>query len=171
MVTINPIQSSLDSLLHPARPRHAPQRVLVAANDDACQVLAKALRSDGYDVVQVCGDLRFLTAIARDLGAKNGPDPVDLLIELPMSTGVQVLEQIRAAGWTMPVILMTAFVDTAMREHTAALGALVVHVPLNIDDLRIVVVHILEMKSLINGDRRLIDLVADRVQGQPMDAR
>jgi DNA-binding response OmpR family regulator len=64
---------------------------------------------------------------------------VDLLISdvrMPTCTGMQILEQLRAAHWQTPVILMTAFGDAATRQHAKALGAVLFDKPFDIDDLR-----------------------------------
>ena len=68
---------------------------------------AQTLSKDGFDVLQVSNGGRLLVALAREIVAKPGPDLVDLLvsdIRMPVCTGIQILEQIRASGWRMPVI-------------------------------------------------------------------
>ena len=74
------------------------------------------------------------------------PNLVDLLISdirMPVCTGIQILEQIRASGWRMPVILMTAFGDDATRNGRAALGALPLDKPFGMDTLRLAAGHLL----------------------------
>ncbi len=134
-----------------APPAHVPPRVLVADDDDAMRhLVAQTLSKDGFDVLQVSNGGRLLVALAREIVAMPGPDLVDLLvsdIRMPVCTGIQILEQIRASGWRMPVILMTAFGDAATRERAAKLGALLLDKPFEMDTLRLAARHLLRQPT------------------------
>jgi DNA-binding response OmpR family regulator len=54
-----------------------------------------------------------------------------------------MLEGLRRARSTMPVILMTAFGDTAVREAVEGQGGVLFDKPFDIDDLRTAVLHML----------------------------
>src|SRR5580700_3962545 len=102
-----------------APPVHDPPRVLVAEDDDAMRnLVTEALRKDGYEVVSVSDGGRLLVSLAHNLGGDE-QGFVDLVVtdvRMPICTGMQILEQVRAARWKMPFILMTAFGDAATRE-------------------------------------------------------
>ena len=129
-----------------ALPVHDPPRILVAEDDDAMRSLvAEALRKDGYEVLVVSDGGRLLVSLAHNLDG-NEPGFVDLVvtdIRMPVCTGMQILEQVRAARWRMPFILMTAFGDAATREHATNLGAQLFDKPFELDDLRTAVASLL----------------------------
>jgi len=123
-----------------AAPVHYPPRVLVAEDDaEMSRLVTEALRKDGYEVFAVSDGGRLLVTLAHEYVDKSGADLVDLLvsdIRMPICTGMQILEQLRAAHWRVPVILMTAFGDHATRAHAQALGAVIFDKPFDLDDLR-----------------------------------
>ena len=106
----------------------------------------EALRKDGYDVVAVNDGGRLLVALAHGFVDHEGVNLADLVVSdvrMPVCTGMQILEQLRAARWHVPVILMTAFGDAATREHARTLGALLFDKPFDLDDLRTAVASLL----------------------------
>lgn len=121
-------------------PDHDRPRILVAEDDaDMRWLVVEALVKDGYDVVAVPDGGRLLVRLARSFTDWGGADRADLVvtdIRMPVCTGMQILEQLRAAHWHVPVILMTAFGDVATREHARTLGALLFDKPFDLDDLR-----------------------------------
>lgn len=56
-------------------------------------------------------------------------------IRMPVCSGMQLLEQLRALCYRIPFILITAFGDSESREHARQLGALLFDKPFDIDDL------------------------------------
>lgn len=116
-------------------------RILVAEDDDEMRhLVSEALRNDGYDVIAVSGGGCLLVTLARELiDGDGGRAIVDLLVldaRPPIRSGMQVLEELRATLWQVPVILSTAFGNEATREHAGALGAVVFDKPFALDDLR-----------------------------------
>ncbi|WP_092861402.1 response regulator transcription factor [Quadrisphaera sp. DSM 44207] len=82
------------------------RRVLLAEDDPAiAEPLARALSREGYDVV-LSGD--GAGALAR---AGDGVDLVVLDLGLPDVDGLEVCRRLRAAGRTMPVLVLTARAD------------------------------------------------------------
>ena len=86
--------------------------------------------------------------------ANNGREALQLLkinkvdlvisdIRMPICTGLQILEALRKAQWTVPVILMTAFGDEATRKTAADLGAVIFDKPFSLGDLRTAVLNLL----------------------------
>jgi DNA-binding response OmpR family regulator len=64
---------------------------------------------------------------------------VDLIISdirMPICSGLQILQALRDARWSVPVILMTAFGDEGTRDRAEGLGAIFFDKPFAIDDLR-----------------------------------
>ena len=54
---------------------------------------------------------------------------------MPVCNGLQILEQLRRAGWRIPVILVTAFSESSMHAHVNALGAQLFIKPFDVDAL------------------------------------
>ncbi len=130
-----------------AAPLHDPPRVLVAEDDaDMRRLVSEALRQDGYDVTALADGGRLLVSLAHEFVDNNGAELPDLLlsdVRMPICTGMQILEQLRGAHCRIPVILMTAFGDTATRDHARTLGALLFDKPFDLDDLRTAVASLL----------------------------
>lgn len=127
-------------------PRERAYRVVVAEDDPEMRgLLASALRGDGYTVVEVDSGLALIDAV-RIAHAK--PESVDLLvsdIRMPGATGLEVAQTVRRLGWSIPVLLVTAFGDEETLNRAVAGGAtMVISKPLDLDDLRIAVRHLLE---------------------------
>jgi DNA-binding response OmpR family regulator len=123
-----------------ASPVHTPARILVAEDDEGMRsAVVETLRNDGYQVSEASDGGRLLVAIAREYLHVEGTDLIDLLVSdvrMPVCTGLQILEQMRAASSSLPVILMTAFGDESMRKQALLLGAVLFDKPFDIDDLR-----------------------------------
>jgi DNA-binding response OmpR family regulator len=126
---------------------HDPPRVVVAEDDDEMRrLVVEALRKDGYDVVAVSDGGRLLVTLAREFSDDGGAGLADLVVSdlrMPICSGMQILEQVRAARWRIPVILMTAFGDATTREQARTLGALLFDKPFDVDDLRTAVASLL----------------------------
>ncbi|HEY4117916.1 MAG TPA: response regulator [Byssovorax sp.] len=138
--------------LFPRLPRRIPfvrasGRVLVAEDDDDMRdLVAGALRLDGYDVVEVCDGGRFIVQVSEayeQLDARTVFDLVVSDIRMPVASGLSVVETLRRAQWRTPVILMTAFVDDELRRRAKALDAVLFDKPFDIDDLRTIALNLL----------------------------
>jgi len=123
-----------------AAPVHDPPRVLVAEDDaEMRRLVAEALMQDGYDLVLATDGGRLLVTLAHEYVDQDGIGLVDLVVSdvrMPICTGLQILEQVRAAHWRVPFILMTAFGDTVTRRQARTLGAVLFDKPFDLDDLR-----------------------------------
>ncbi len=136
-----------------APPVHSPPRVLVAEDDDDMRsLLVEALAKDGYRVEEVADGGRLLVTLAQEIARGGGGTArVDLVvsdIRMPICTGLQILEQMRAAAWRVPVILMTAFGDAKTRERANVLGAILFDKPFDVDDLRTAVASLLRRRAM-----------------------
>ena len=81
-------------------------RVLLAEDDEAIAIpLARALRREGYEV-----DVRGDGAEALEV-ALQGVDLVVLDLGLPGMDGLDVCRRLRAAGSSVPVLILTARTD------------------------------------------------------------
>lgn len=119
-------------------------RVLLAEDDDEMRaMLASVLRDKGCEVLEA-GDGSELTkaldqvALGILLGDDHAPH-LDLIISdinMPGTTGMEVLARMRRAQWKTPVILMTAFGDDRTHEEAQKLGVeAVLDKPFSLSDL------------------------------------
>jgi DNA-binding response OmpR family regulator len=102
-------------------------------------LVAAALREDGYEVVESEDGGRLLVQIAgayAGLGREIICDMIVSDIRMPVCSGIQILEGLRKAHWTTPVILITGFGNEATRRHAESLRAIVLDKPFDLDDLR-----------------------------------
>src|SRR5467141_354220 len=82
-------------------------RVLLAEDDTSIsEPLSRALRREGYEV-DVTAD--GLTTLDRALG--DGGDMILLDIGLPELDGLEVCRRVRAGGYAVPVLILTARAD------------------------------------------------------------
>jgi len=121
-------------------PLHDPPRVLVAEDDpEMRRLVCEVLRADGYQVTSVGDGGRLLVMLAHEIVDDDGAELADLVlsdVRMPVCTGIQILEQLRAVRCRVPFILMTAFGDSTSRDHARSLGAILFDKPFDLDDLR-----------------------------------
>jgi CheY-like chemotaxis protein len=118
---------------------HEPKRVLVAEDDrEMRRLIVDALRKDGYEVVEVPDGGRMLVRITDECFRATSPT-IDLIVSdvrMPICSGLEIVRAIRDSGWTVPVILMTAFGDDETRDRAAEMDAVLFDKPFDLDDLR-----------------------------------
>lgn len=119
----------------PTRPR---PRLLIAEDDDEMRRLLQiALRRDGYDVVALDSGSALLERLLERDDANLGVDLVVSDVRMPGLLGTDVLAVLRARGFTVPVILITAFCEDSLANEAARLGATALFSkPFDLDDLR-----------------------------------
>jgi len=79
-------------------------RILLAEDDTAiAEPLARALRREGYRV-----EVRTDGPAALDCVRHGGADLLVLDLGLPGLDGLEVCQRLRADGWTLPVLVLTA---------------------------------------------------------------
>jgi CheY-like chemotaxis protein len=105
----------------PAMPARAPaRRLLIAEDDEAARVmLAKFLEKRGFAVTQVTDGQQALDALSKP----NDFDLVVLDVMMPHLTGFDVLERVRAAGATVPIVMATAAASNDDVVKAVKLGA------------------------------------------------
>jgi CheY-like chemotaxis protein len=97
----------------------------LAEDDDELRwALADLLRRGGYDVEAVANGAKLVDELAACLlPGGRPPDVIVTDIRMPAFNGLRVLEGFRAAGWSTPFILITAFGDDALRARAERAGA------------------------------------------------
>ena len=122
-----------------SRAASRPSRILVADDDGEFRgLVAEALRTDGYDVVEEGDGGRLLVRVAAIYSFGATADPIDLIVSdycMPICSGLDILKGLRSAHWTTPFILMTGFGDDDLFASAAHLGACVMRKPFAATDL------------------------------------
>jgi len=104
-----------------------PTILLVEDDNEMREVLATALRRDGYRVIEAeDGDdaLDFLGEEISEGEPARLPNLIVSEIRLPQTSGLDVLEGTRRVSRHVPVILMTGFGDEETHARARELGAL-----------------------------------------------
>lgn len=122
-------------------------RVLVADDDSQVRhLVARALRKDGYEVVEVADGSELLHVLGSSLMSASSIPAFDLVISdirMPGWTGMGVLLSLRNADWALPFVLITAFGDDETHKEARRLGAsATLDKPFEMDDLRKLVWHL-----------------------------
>jgi CheY-like chemotaxis protein len=101
-------------------------RILVAEDDPAMRKLVTSrLLDEGYQVYEAASADSFLKIVSfmtHDAVPAGGIDLVVSDIRMPGPSGLDVLRQLRAGGWSTPVVLMTAFPDPDVVAEAKRLG-------------------------------------------------
>ncbi|MEO8876805.1 MAG: response regulator [Polyangiaceae bacterium] len=112
--------------------------LLAEDHEEMRNFLHAELRADGHHVATTRDGremLAALTAISELPISK--PDAIIMDVRMPECSGMQILAALRAAQWTTPVILITAFGDDALHREATRLGAAAVFdKPFDVDDLK-----------------------------------
>ena len=146
--------------------------ILLAEDDpDMRKLVGTALRDDGYSVVDASDGGEAMIKLASGFlsGKRHGGYSLLLCdVRMPIRSGTEVLDGIRRARWGMPMILMTAFGDPAVRKHVEEAGAELLDKPFELDDLRAAVARTLhEAPEREEEDREepVLERVASRENG------
>jgi DNA-binding NtrC family response regulator len=126
--------------------------VLVADDDDDLRALiAATLRDDHYDVIEARDGAELLAHLDAALDSPTRrPAVIVSDVRMPILSGLGVLSALRRAHVSMPVILITVFVDASIRSVAERLGATgVLAKPFDMDDLRTAVVNAAAVHALV----------------------
>jgi two-component system nitrogen regulation response regulator GlnG len=105
-------------------------RVLVVDDERLVRwSVTEALRARGLEVFEACDAASAIRTFDRRC------DLILLDLHLLDANDLRVLSFIRAQAPSLPVIVMTAFATREIVEGAAALGALVINKPFDLDDL------------------------------------
>jgi CheY-like chemotaxis protein len=114
-------------------------RILLAEDDyELRRLIAASLRRIGCDVVEVSDGLQLVERVGAVLGSQKLSefDVVISDIRMPGWSGLEVLEGLKGAGCSTPVILITAFGDDDIHRAADRAGAVAVFdKPFDIADL------------------------------------
>jgi len=118
-------------------PGRRPLALVADDDDDMRALVAKALRLDGYDVMEARNGGEALRLIAN---AQMAPDVIVTDVRMPDVGGIALLSELRSAGWMTPIVVMSAFATDQVRDVADQFGADAIFTkPFDIDDLRTVV--------------------------------
>lgn len=96
-----------------------PPRILLAEDDDELRwALANALGRSGFVVEQVTTSFGLIDRFAEAVvGPDSAPDAVVSDVRMPGYSAVDVISDLRDAGWRTPVVFISGF-DDAMGEKS-----------------------------------------------------
>lgn len=124
-------------------------RALLADDDpDMRRALARVLRGLGLEVVEAADGGRLLVAVGSHYRGPFSKDDVVLIVtdvRMPVASGLDILEGLRAADWKQPAIVVTAHDDEEIRREAARLGAIVIPKPIDLDVLETAVTKLLDV--------------------------
>lgn len=107
------------------------------------KLVVQALERDGYDVRSVGDGAGFLAQVSEQLtGAEGSVDLIISDVRMPVVDGLAVVQKLRRARCTVPIILMTAFGDDETRRHAEAAGAMMFDKPFAMVNLRAAVMYL-----------------------------
>ena len=92
--------------------------VLVCDNEAVMRSLVRATLEPAYEVIEARDGDEALALIAR-----KPPDLLLLDVMMPGRSGVEVLEELRAGGSALPVVVLTARAQADDRVRAADAGA------------------------------------------------
>ena len=103
-------------------------KLIVIADDDAetRDVVGESLNEDGFDVLAVADGAALMDAMAGTFLLPSGRRRVDLVITdmvMPRASGLEAMSAIRAAGWHVPIVAVSAFCTEEVRYDAEELGA------------------------------------------------
>src|SRR6516162_4042633 len=129
-------------------------RILIAEDDDMTrELLAKVLRRERYEVVEVADGAEALERIAR------GAERFDLVlsdIQMARASGMEILDAVGQIAAPMPVVLITAYAEPGAAMDAIARGAAdYLAKPVDVVALRTTVARALERRQLA-GENRLL---------------
>jgi DNA-binding response OmpR family regulator len=137
-MSLEPKTTPLPSVRRTTKPGPA-QRILVAEDDDETRdLVVTAFVEDGCDVYGLDGEAALtecLDIIRRY--SLRAPDLIAVGVGMAWHSGIDLLDGIRSAGWSTPVILMTWSVPREVRYRVQKAGpAALVGKPFNATELR-----------------------------------
>jgi DNA-binding NtrC family response regulator len=132
-----PLDPTIDDLVDDSIAHRGPRRIVVADDDDAMRALCAAqLRDDGYQVIEARNGAELVRAIHRFEHAGVRLDLILTDVRMPGFDGLEVLEYLKYARLSVPVIVMTAFGDARVHREAEDLdAALVLDKPFDMEEL------------------------------------
>lgn len=131
-----PTRTAADRALGQA---YRPRILLAEDDEDFRRLLTTTLEEDGYSVTGVMTGAALLAELQAVF---RGAEPPALVISderMPGARGLAALQQARDWGWTLPLVLITAFGDDELVAQAEKVGVTVMKKPFPLDDLRALV--------------------------------
>jgi two-component system response regulator FixJ len=102
-------------------PMAASSEKIFIVDDDAPvrQALSRLLRSCGFDVHAFSSAQEFLSAVSPEASVHGC---LILDVKMPDMNGLDLQERIKASGWELPIIFITAYDEPKDREKALANG-------------------------------------------------
>jgi DNA-binding NtrC family response regulator len=127
-------------------------RVLVADDEKNMRwVLAQALESEGFEVVQAVDGKEALASVAE-----AEPDLMVLDHRMPKPDGMEVLRRLRAGGSSFPIIMLTAHGNVELAVEAMKAGATeYLTKPFDLEELKIAIEKALKVRTLAAEVERL----------------
>jgi CheY-like chemotaxis protein len=127
-------------------------RVLLAEDDhDIREALVAVLESDGCEVHAAKSGSELLERLGGWLLEEDPEPPADIIItdvRMPGFNGLSVVDGLRAYGWPLPVIIISAFADEEMRAKVAGIqSAVLMEKPLDMNRLRPTMLRLIDGKE------------------------
>ena len=95
-----------------------PYVAIVDDEEPVRKALKRLLRASGLEAETYASGRDFLVA-----NAERSPDCVILDLHMPGMSGLQVLQELKAARSVLPAVVITAYDEPATREQCLAAGA------------------------------------------------
>jgi FixJ family two-component response regulator len=116
------------------------KRLLLAEDDDEVRWSLTALfLNGGYDVQAVKDGAQLLDEMASIILSRPGKEAPDVIVtdvRMPGFNAMNIIGGLRDAGWTTPVMVISAFGDAQLRARVQHFGeALFFDKPLDLDAL------------------------------------
>jgi CheY-like chemotaxis protein len=114
--------------------------ILIADDDEDMRTLLAAMfESDGYIVRTAASGADLLDLLGR-VTVLDRPNVIVADVLMPGYSGLQVLGAVRSAGWSIPIILISAHRNEQLRENAARLGVTAfIQKPFDPADIRVAV--------------------------------
>ncbi|MEE9219037.1 MAG: HD domain-containing phosphohydrolase [Acidobacteriota bacterium] len=136
-------------------------RILIVDDEETIrELLMDGLGGEGYDC-KSCSSARDALSLLQN-------EPFDLMlsdIDMPGTSGVQLLQDVKSAKLNTDVIMVTGVVDTETAINSIRMGASdYVTKPFNLDEVLLIVERTLEKRRLIQENRDYQRNLETRVQ-------
>ncbi len=140
-------------------------RVLLIDDDDRfASVVRTVLEHDGYEVVAVVSAADEIdTAVGE-----HGPDVIVLDLILDGADGLEIAEDLRAAGHRAPVVLFSSLFDRRIARDTMASGYGYVEKAAGVEALELAIDGVVGLAAVIDLRDSVINPVID-LRDQPAD--
>jgi CheY-like chemotaxis protein len=127
-------------------------RVLLAEDDhDVREALVAVLESEGCEVHATKSGSELLERLGGWLLEEDPKPPADIIItdvRMPGFNGLSIVDGLRAYGWPLPVIIISAFADDEMRTKVAGIrAAALMEKPLDMEQLRPTMLRLIDGKE------------------------